>query len=119
MDLQLANQIPDLLYPTIPYNTLYNTYNTCITVYKYCDLISHSEVCGNQSEIVDLQLTNQIPDLRTTHRWVRTKGSRPFKTESIATWMRLLDMLLRGTVVASGRGSETALSAFIHENPCT
>ena len=32
--------------------------------------------------------------------------------------MKLLDMLLRGTVVTSGRGSETALSAIIHENPC-
>ena len=37
--------------------------------------------------------------------------------QKIFTWMRLLDVLLRGTVVASGRGSETALSTLIHENP--
>ena len=32
---------------------------------KYCDLIGHSEVrgCGKRSQIVYLQLTNQIPDL--------------------------------------------------------
>ena len=68
---------------------------------------------------MDFQLINQIPDLRTMHRWVRPKGSQPFKTENTATWMRLLDMLLSGTVVVSGSGSESALSAFIHENPCT
>ena len=57
MNLQLTNQIPDLLYSTIPYNT----YNTI----KYCDPIGHSEArdCDKKSEIVDLQLTNQIPDL--------------------------------------------------------
>ena len=38
---------------------------TIIVITKYCDLIGHSEAqdCGKRSEIVDLQLTNQIPDL--------------------------------------------------------
>ena len=43
--------------PTIPILLPYN--------YKYCDLIGHSEArgCGKRSEIVDLQLTNQISGL--------------------------------------------------------
>ena len=120
VDLQPTNQIPNLLYHTLQYLTIPTIPALSYSCNKYCDLISHSEVrgCGKQSEIVDLQLTNQIPDLRTMHRWVGTKGSQPFKTENTATWMRLLDMLLSGTVVASGRGSESALSALIHENPC-
>ena len=57
VDLQLTNQIPDLLYltiPTLPYNCN-----------KYCDPIGHSEArdCDKRSEIVDLQLTNHISDL--------------------------------------------------------
>ena len=47
--LQLINQIPNLLYPIIPYNTL--QYLTIPTIpalpyscNKYCDLIGHSEV---------------------------------------------------------------------------
>ena len=44
-------------YLTIP-TLLYNCN-------KYCDLIGHSEArdCDKRSEIVDLQLTNQIPGL--------------------------------------------------------
>ena len=67
VDLQLTNQIPDL---TIPYNTLqYLIIPTIPTLpyscNKYCDPIGHSEArgCGKRNEIVDLQLTNQIPDL--------------------------------------------------------
>ena len=64
MNLQLTNQIPDLHYPTIPYNTLkYLTIPTLPS--KYCDLIGHSEArgCSIPSKIVDHQLINQIPDL--------------------------------------------------------
>ena len=59
MDLQLTNQTPDLVYPTIPYNTYITSCN------KYFDPIGHSEArdCDKRSEIVDLQLINQIPDL--------------------------------------------------------
>ena len=52
---------------TLPYNTLqYLTIPTLpYSCNKYCDRITHSEAqgCGKRSEIVDLQLTNQIPDL--------------------------------------------------------
>ena len=43
-----------LTIPTLPY-----------ICNKYCDPIDHSEPrdCDKRSEIVDLQLTNQIPDL--------------------------------------------------------
>ena len=64
VDLQLTNQIPDLHYPYkylhyLLYHTLESSCN------KYCDLIGHSEVrgCDKRSQIVDLQVINQIPDL--------------------------------------------------------
>ena len=59
MDLQLTNQIPDLFYPTIPYNT----YITIIVVTNaVIRLVTQrpEAVRGKQSEIVDLQLTIQI-----------------------------------------------------------
>ena len=61
-------------WPTLSYNTLqYLTIPTIPTLpysyNKYCDPIGHSEArdCGKQSEIVDLQLINQIPDPTIPH----------------------------------------------------
>ena len=70
VDCQLTNQIPDLHYPTIPYNNFtipYNTYNPTLpySCNKYCDLIGHSVArgCSIPSKIKDRLLINQIPDL--------------------------------------------------------
>ena len=70
MDFQLTNQIPDLHYPTIPYNTLqylqYLHYPIVVTNTVIRLVTQGPEAVASrakQSEVVDCQLTNQIPDL--------------------------------------------------------
>ena len=67
VDCQLINQIPDLHYPTIPYNTLQYLHYPIIVTNTVIRLVSQRPEAvasqANQSEIVDRQLINQIPDL--------------------------------------------------------
>ena len=58
-NIHCFSSIPVTLVEAVASATLPSSCN------KYCDLIGRSEAggCGKRSEIVDLQLTNQIPDL--------------------------------------------------------
>ena len=65
VNLQLTNQILHL-HITLQYFTIPTmTYIRILSCNTYCDPIGHSEARGcEQCEIVNLQLTNQIPDVK-------------------------------------------------------
>ena len=62
MIVQLTNHADTLLYDTLQYLTVPTIPILPYNFNKYCDPIGHSEAqnCDKRSEIVDLQLTNQI-----------------------------------------------------------
>ena len=66
VDLQLTNQIADLHYPTIPYNT-FNTYNSIIKVNLLCTLAQlKSKVEERQHSGDHLVVSNQDNDTTDT-----------------------------------------------------